>query len=78
MFELCLLEGTLAVGCLCNRVLLLTGAVVSTSLYLGVSLLWKTEYLDCCTTTMRVCCKKDGHCRRQACSLDIDKAVLLQ
>ena len=35
------------------------------------------EYLNCCTTTMRACCKKGGHCKRQACSLDIDKAVSL-
>ena len=29
-----------------------------------VFLLWKTEYLDCCITTMRVCCKKGGYCGR--------------
>ena len=31
-----------------------------------ISLLWKIKSPDCCTNTMQVCCKKDGHCRRQA------------
>jgi len=33
------------------------------------------EYLDCCITAIRACCKKDGHCGRQACIVDVAKAV---
>jgi len=32
--------------------------------WIGVFLLWKIEYLDFCTTTMRVCCKEGGYYER--------------
>ena len=35
----------------------------------------KTESLDCCITATRACYKKGGCCGRQACRLDVDKAV---
>ena len=35
------------------------------------------KYLDCYITAMRVCCEKGGYCGRQACIVDIGKAVLL-
>jgi len=39
---------------------------------------WKMEYPDCCITTTRACYKEGSHYRRQACRLNIDKAVSLQ
>jgi len=33
------------------------------------------KYSDCCITAIRACCKKGGHHRRQACRLDVEKAV---
>jgi len=33
------------------------------------------EYLDCYISAIRACCKEGGCCGRQACRLDIDKAV---
>jgi len=43
----------------------------------GVFPSWKTEFLDCCITTVRACCKKDGHHRKWACRLYVDRVVLL-
>ena len=34
------------------------------------------EYPDYCITTMRACCKKGDYHGRQACRLDVEKAVL--
>ena len=33
----------------------------------GVSLLWKTRYLNCYTTAAEICYRKDSHCKRYTC-----------
>ena len=40
--------------------------------------LQKMKYLDSCITTMWMCCKKGSCCGRQACIVDVGKAVLPQ
>jgi len=45
---------------------------------IGVFLWWKTRYPNCCITAMGTYCKKGGHHRRQACTIDIRMTVLLQ
>jgi len=45
----------------------------SIEILIEVSLSWKMEFPDCCTTTTQVYCKEGGHCRRWAFRLDVDK-----
>ena len=35
------------------------------------------KYPDYCITVIRMYCEKDGHCRRQACFIEIENIVLL-
>ena len=35
------------------------------------------EYPDGCNITARTCYEKDGHCGRQTCIIEVEKAVLL-
>jgi len=36
---------------------------------------WKTKYLNYYITIIETCCKKDGCHERQACFMDIERAV---